>query len=303
MKTKKSNIFIMAIVLFFSAMLSVHAFDLETFETADVVDLNRKGNILITLLEEKNEIGVKDAEISLYQIANVVIENNNLAFTYTESLNKCKTSLKNLKADNLTEDISKCVTDNILPILSKNTDVKGNVKFEDLDLGLYLVRQTNRVEGYSVIADFLIMIPKVIDNKWNYTIKAEPKTEIYQTIDLKVIKEWNKQNKNNKLPESVTIELLKDSEVIDVITLSNANNWSYIWEDIEKYDNYSVREINVPKGYTVTYKNELYTFTVINTDKLAQTGQIYFPIIILASLGVLFIIIGLVGLKRDNYEK
>lgn len=302
MKRQRNSIFTALVLFFFGAISIVNASDLEIPENYKTVDFSKKGSIKITLEEKESNQGISGAELSLYHVANASEKDNNLVFYYVEGLETCDADLSNLEADNLTGNIKKCLSEDTAST-KKITDTNGIVKYNDLTLGLYLVKQTNKVEGYSSIDEFLVMIPKTIDNNWTYNIEAEPKTEIYQTIDLQVVKEWNKQNKNNKLPESVTIELLKDEEIIDTVALSELNNWTYTWDDIEKSDKYSVRETNIPKGYTATYKNEEYKFIVTNTDKLAQTGQIYLPIIILSATGMLFIILGIIELKKNENEE
>ena len=84
--------------------------------------------------------------------------------------------------------------------------------------------------------------------------------------------------------------------------MSKENEWTHTWSDIEKSDKYSVKEINVPKGYKVTYSNEEYVFTVTNTDTLANTGQFYYSIIILMILGSLCVLFGVIELKKGKHE-
>lgn len=302
MTKKRNNLLIAFIILFLSVITNVKASDLEIPEISQIVDFNKKGNIKITLVEKTSETAISGAEISLFHIASVEDKDHNIGFIYTDELKECEVNLKNLEEENLTENISNCIKSNTSS-LKKKTNEQGEVSYSNLTLGLYLVRQTNKVEGYSVIDEFLVMVPKVEDNKWTYSIKAEPKTDLYQTIDISVSKVWNKQNKNTKLPEKVTIELRKGTEIVDTIELSNKNNWTYTWEDIEKSDDYTVKEINVPKGYTASYKNNGYIFTITNTDELSQTGQIYFPIIFLAGAGVLLILLGILEFKKENNEE
>ena len=64
-------------------------------------------------------------------------------------------------------------------------------------------------------------------------------------------------------------------------------------------DKYSVKEINVPKGYTPSYKVNNYVFTVTNTDTLPFTGQIFYPIIILSTLGIVLILTGVRIMKNE----
>lgn len=290
---KKLNYLLTAFTLFFGFTFSVNAAELEGTNT---VDFTRKGSIEITL-KVGNVEAVKGVELSVYHIANATEENNNLKFIYTEKYKDCTVILDDLTDPNLTKELEKYINDKVANY-NDITDENGMATYNDLDLGLYLVKQTNKVKGYSNIDSFLVMLPNVEDNKWIYNIKATPKTDIYREIDLTVNKVWN--SKGNSIPNEVTISLLKDNKVIDTVILNKNNNWTYTWKDLEKSDKYKVKEINIPKGYTATYQNDGYIYTVTNTDTLANTGQYFYSIIICATLGMLFILFGFINCNKEN---
>jgi len=265
-----------------------------------IVDFNKKGTIEITLKETDGTKAIEGAEITLYHVADVLAKDNKLVYTYNESIKDCKADLTNL-SQSLTSEINHCISNKEVPSQVKVTDKDGKVKFENLELGLYLVKQTKNVSGYSNIDSFIVNIPKNIDNKWTYDIKAEPKTDIIRLMDLTVEKKWDIENGDNT-PKYVTIELLKNNEVIDTITLNKDNNWTYTWKQIEESDEYSVREKNIPIGYTATYRQEGNKFIVTNTKSLVQTGQNTSIIFVFAGLGLVSIIFGIIFNKRNKYE-
>lgn len=286
---KRINYLLVVITLFFGFMITVDAKENHT------VDFSRKGSIEVTLHEMSEDTYVEGAEITIYKIADAYLDGVNLAFKYTDEFSSCSVSLDDLTIDDLSKKITLCVKPESVGT-SLITNDFGTVIFNDLDLGLYLVSQTNKVEGYSNIDSFLVQIPKVIDNSWTYDIIANPKTDIYKEIDLVVNKVWNTDS--NKLPEKVEIELLLDGEVIDTVILNPTNKWTHTFKNLEKSDKYSVREINIPKGYKVSYANNEYIFTVTNTDTLANTGQLFYSIIILAVFGLIFILLGVIEIKK-----
>lgn len=286
---KRINYLLVVITLFFGFMITVGAKENHT------VDFSRKGSIEVTLHEMSEDTYVEGAEITIYKIADAYLDGVNLAFKYTDEFSSCSVSLDDLTIDDLSKKITLCVKPESIGT-SLITNDFGTVIFNDLDLGLYLVSQTNKVEGYSNIDSFLVQIPKVIDNSWTYDIIANPKTDIYKEIDLVVNKVWNTDS--NKLPEKVEIELLLDGEVIDTVILNSTNKWTHTFKNLEKSDKYSVREINIPKGYKVSYTNNEYIFTVTNTDTLANTGQLFYSIIILAAFGLIFILLGVIEIKK-----
>lgn len=75
---------------------------------------------------------------------------------------------------------------------------------------------------------------------------------------LTVYKNWNDENnKNQKRPETIEVELLRNGKSTGTkATLSESNDWKYTFEDLPKYDEngkeiqYSAKEVNVPNGYT-----------------------------------------------------
>lgn len=289
------NKILFALFMFFFCLVPV----VKAEESTKIVDFNKNGSIRIVLTEREENTAIEGVELGLYHIANVSSKDYNLHFEYTEKYQGCLADLSDLTIEGLTDEIIQCTKNQEADFMEK-TSQDGEVNFTDLKLGLYLVKQENQVKGYSKIDSYLVMLPELISNNWTYDVVSKPKTEIYKTVDISVIKKWNKQNEKNKVPEYVTIELLKDNEVIDTVRLSDDNNWKYTWADLEKSDKYDVREINIPKGYKASYKNDGYTFTVTNTDDLPNTGQLYYSIIVLAVLGMIFILLGFVQMRRGN---
>ena len=266
-----------------------------------IIDFDKKGSIEIVLKDFDETNKIEGAEIALYYVASVSSENNQLIYKYVESLNDCNGNLDDLTNPSLVNDVNKCIINKEISNSTKITNKDGIVKFEELNLGLYLVMQTNDVQGYSKIEPFLISIPENLDNKWNYDIEAEPKTDIIRLMDVIVEKKWD-ISKSRSTPESVTIELLKDNEVIDTVTLSQDNQWTHTWNQIEESDGYSVREKVVPEGYTVIYRQEGNKFIVTNIRTLVDTGQNYSICFILAGIGLLIIIFGIIYDRKNKYE-
>ena len=252
---------ILIFCIFFGVTLKLNA--------DNIIDFDKKGNIKVTLIENSENVVVEGAEITIYKVADATEYNNNLKFEYVDEIKSCDFNLEDLENSNATSEILKCITKDVLSI-TKSTNDKGIVTFDNLDLGLYIVTQSNKVEGFSVIDSFLVMIPNVIDNEWIYDISALPKTDIYKVMDLIISKVWNTFNEN--LPNEILVNLYKNDEVIETVVLNEENNWSYTFEDIEASDEYYIKEVNVPKGYIDSYQIVDNVFTIINRDKLPQKG-------------------------------
>lgn len=261
----------------------------------NIVDLNKKGSISINLKGENNIVG---AEIQIIQIGKVNIVNNNLVFEYIDELNDCNYKL----SDENIKNIEVCIQNKKLNVTTKITDNNGKVLFDNLNLGVYYIKQINKIKNFSQIDPILIMLPKEINNSFEYNIDASPKIEILDLTDIKIKKIWN-TDKKDKILNHVTIELYKDKEKIETVTLNEENNWEIVIEGLPKSDSYSVKEINLPKGYTVTYNLNEYTFTVTNTPSLVDTGQITYVYNIILFIGIMLIIVGIILKRREINEK
>jgi len=131
---------------------------------------------------------------------------------------------------------------------------------------------------------------------------ANPYTE------LTVKKVWEGDGDElDKRPESIKVQLLNDNQVQEVVTLTESDGWMYTWENLSIKGSWSVKEIDIPVGYenTSTAAGESSnTIIITNTklnDKLEQTGQLNWPVPVLAALGTTLIICGLVmGRKKRN---
>ena len=261
----------------------------------NIVDFTKKGTIIVSLINDETNL-VEGANIKIYKLADAYSSNGNLDFSYVSDLKECK---NNIKDNLLNEETLNCIYSGNLDTKEEITNNHGIVSFDELDLGLYLIEQTNKVDGYSKIDPFLIYMPKFEENKWIYTINATPKVDIIRLFDLTVKKEWNVSS-DSDTPNEVTVELLKDEIVIETVTLNKENNWEYTWEQIEASDEYNVKEINVPEGYTPTYKQIENTFIITNSKNLVQTGQMTWITSLLVITGLLLIVIGIVYDKKET---
>jgi hypothetical protein len=84
-----------------------------------------------------------------------------------------------------------------------------------------------------------------------YDVNATPKTEVARLTKITVKKVWN-SDASTEAEDSVTVQLLKDGRVIETATLSAKNNWQIVFDNMPESDAYSVKEVDVPKGFTAT---------------------------------------------------
>lgn len=203
--------------------------------------------------------------------------------------------------------------DGIVPLDSDVTDEDGRVVFDSLERGLYLiVGDRLETEEYTLTPQaMLVGVPHTnMLGEEEFDVAAEPKYEyvLPERVDRRAIKIWKDDGEGEDRPKSVTVQLLRDGEVYDEVTLSAENNWEYTWHGLNaKYD-WRVVEKEVPDGYTVSVDLDGITFTVTNKGKnpppppstLPQTGMLWWPVPVLFVGGFLTLMIGVVLTVRKK---
>lgn len=267
----------------------------------DSVELNRNGSLTITLKAVENNIPLSYAEISIYQVADVTEYNGLLQFTLSSRFAESGISIDNLSAPALAEQFYNYAGRHSLQAVSAVVDEDGSAQLGNLPLGLYLVTQTKSADGYTDFEPFLISIPQRENDTWRYDVVAAPKTGAVRLVDIEVHKVWNDSGKNR--PKSVKIQLLKNGQPFETVTLSDQNGWQYRWNRLRSDEEWSVRETDIPKGYTVSYRQNAYIFTVTNVSALAQTGQLNWPVPILICIGLFSLLIGWILYSKQGKKR
>jgi hypothetical protein len=157
------------------------------------------------------------------------------------------------------------------------------------------------VEGYAPCTSFLVTVPNENNNGYVYDVNASPKTDVARLTTIIIKKVWN-TDASTQAADSVTVQLLRNGVIVETATLSDQNNWQVTYSDMPESDAYSIKEVSVPKGFTATYSKSGYTFTVTNTASLIQTGQLVWPIPVLAMLGLCLITVGTIVLRKTRNE-
>ena len=134
----------------------------------------------------------------------------------------------------------------------------------------YSIKETS-VSGYETIYD---------EDNYNVTNSYVP-----ETVSIKVIKNWNDYENNDRIrPDSITVKLLADNVITYEITISESDNWTYEFTNLPKYKNqgtlinYSIiedevigYETNIGKITEVAndnnFKNTNYLVEITNTHE------------------------------------
>lgn len=220
--------------------------------------------------------------------------------------------------------------DNIPPTDSGTTNDKGEASLptagKSLKEGLYLVMGHRHLQNgcrYDS-APFMVMLPGLDkdNNVWIYDVTVHTKFDSSQipdnpdddTVNREVLKVWEDDGHEKDRPKEVIVQLLRDGEVYDTVTLNEENNWRYTWTELDDCYTWNIVEKEL-EGYTVEVTREGTNFVITNTykgnipakpvtpakPKLPQTGQLWWPVPVLLAFGMLFVIIGLIQ-RRDTVD-
>lgn len=265
--------------------------------SANTVDFNQKGSIMLELVEQEHNEKIADANIEIIKIADAKVDSNgNLYYEYVTSLNNCNVDIKDVTKIDVNE-LTTCINDNTDKV-SNLTDSNGIVLFNNLDLGLYLVRQTNKLNNYTSIDSYLVTIPTIEDNTWVYDIHSVPKTEIQKKMEITIIIEW-KTEKDIKDKE-VIAELFNDNQKVNEYLITKDDNWTRS-DTVLLSDKYSVKGETI-EGFNISYVIEGNVFRIIYSDNLPQTGENIYITYFLAFTGLIFIMLG-VTLKKNEKNR
>ena len=200
---------------------------------------------------------------------------------------------------------SYAMADNLPPLAEAQTDANGEVRWDNLKTGLYLVI----AESYDVGENMYAVTPTLIslpnlqeDGWWQYGVNINPKWSVkpIERIDLEVVKIWDDEGSALIRPASITVELYRDGVLTDTVILSQANNWRYTWTGLDNRITWTVVERGIPEDYKVTIDQQDNTVVITNNapsmttpvPDLPQTGQTWWPVPLLALGGMLLFILG-----------
>ena len=276
------------VLLILSSSFSVFAQDF---------DPKRTGSLSVTLTEQYEKEPIVGAELSVYYVATVCMNTNgNSSYIYTDTFENAGIDMDD---PSLAIKLDAYVLEHNVSSVKVTTDQNGTATCEDLTLGLYFIKQTGAVEGFAPCTPFMVTIPGKNTEGYVYDVNASPKTEVARLTAITIKKVWN-TDESTEAADSVTVQLLKNGRVVKTAILNAQNNWQITYSDMPESDAYSIKEVDVPKGFVATYQQKGYVFTVTNTSTLIQTGQLVWPIPVLAVSGLLFIAVGITLLRKKR---
>lgn len=220
-------------------------------------------------------IGNPGGKVTIYRVATSKLK-------FVNGFDAAGVSLDNLTDSSLPGKLQAAVTNDTVSV-SASAGSDGKVHFRNLQMGLYLVVQTQAVSGYEPFASFLVTIPIKDGQNWNYDVDASPKMELISKHDITPPPDT--ETPDTEVPDTEVPDTeVPDTEVPNTEDTEDRNQQLHrvTEKDTEEYDwNFS--------------KNG----SPDDAPKIPQTGQLVWPIPVLAFIGLVLILVG----KRWKDEK
>lgn len=151
-------------------------------------------------------------------------------------------------------------------VLNKNITSADNWKYEITNLPKY---SQGKVIDYSIKEKTVAGYSSKIEgfNIVN-TLTAQP-----ESIELKAMKTWKDNNdKKNIRPNAISVQLYANNQKSgSPFKITKENGWKNVWNNLPKNDSngkeiiYTLKEIDIPEGYTSSIKTHgKYEFEIIN---------------------------------------
>lgn len=148
---------------------------LPAFATSANLVSGRLGSIHVRLYDTHNDVPLRGGELALYQVATVKRSGGSLSYAYTGDFTGCGVPLGDLSDSTLADRLAKYLPTVPAIAAQQNVDEDGYADFAKLPQGLYLVMQTEASHGYEAIKPFLVSIPLPDGDSWIYDVDATPK--------------------------------------------------------------------------------------------------------------------------------
>ena len=226
-----------------------------------------------------------NAEVSFENDYYYTYEDGTLTVVKTDALTeeKLKGAKFGLYADKDCTDLIAKATTNKDGICSFTLTEEGTYYLKELKAPEDYYEKSEEVKTVTVTAEWKLETregTKVLVQKLTASVAGLPQKDggyIWEnerkTTDISVTKKFL-YDEDLERPDSVTIVLYQDGEAYETVKLSEANDWTYVWEDMPLGFEYAVDELNVAKGYYKQIRSDGYDFTVVNSGSwIPQTGD------------------------------
>ena len=148
-----------------------------------VSDESQNGHCSITVTMRYKGKPVSGGTVNLYKVGYVHENDGNYSFKPVTAVQSVVTEFEDIQSPDLAQKLAKQV-DKLTPVTTKpvTIDKNGAATFTDLDFGLYLVVQKTAASGYGKTAPFLVSVPYLYADEYQYDVTSQPKTDLEREV-------------------------------------------------------------------------------------------------------------------------
>ncbi|MBR6995261.1 MAG: Cna B-type domain-containing protein [Ruminococcus sp.] len=245
---------------------------LFVFSLAAPIDFSAASGKSITLECKKDDVILKGMRWKIFRAG----ERNGEGFVLTGEFADCQADLGDMSVENISHAAqtleSHAISKKLGALQEGYTGTRGDVVFSGLSDGLYLAVGYPLQEGaYFYEPSPLLM--EVRGDELSTTFDAYPKIVRMTLGDsataYTVRKVWIDDDDAYKArPTYVTVDIFKNEELYDTITLDESNEWQYRWVDLDNSLQWRVAEREVPTDYEVRIDHTETQFLIKNSYKV-----------------------------------
>ena len=151
-----------------------------------VPDESRNGHCSITVSMTYKGKAVRGGTLALYKVGDVAEDDGNYSFVPVEEIQADIPEFGDIESPDLAGRLAE-LEGKLTPVTSDpvTVDRDGNATFSDLTFGLYLVVQKTAASGYGKTAPFLVSVPYLYADEYQYDVTSQPKTDLEREVPTK----------------------------------------------------------------------------------------------------------------------
>ena len=148
-----------------------------------VPDAQKDGQCSITVTMTYRGKALPGGTLVLYKVGDVAEEDGNYSFVPVEAIRGDFAQFGDIQSPDLAGKLSK-LEDKLTPVtaLPQKVGEDGKVTFLNLPFGLYLVVQKTAASGYGKTAPFLVSVPYLYADEYQYDVTSQPKTDLEREV-------------------------------------------------------------------------------------------------------------------------
>ena len=148
-----------------------------------VPDESRNGHCSITVSMTYKGKAVRGGKLALYKVGDVAENDGNYSFVPVEAIRGDIPEFGDIESPELAGKLAK-LEKKLTPVTADPVTVgkDGKATFSNLTFGLYLAVQKTAASGYRKIAPFLVSVPYLYRDEYQYELTSQPKTDLEQEV-------------------------------------------------------------------------------------------------------------------------